>query len=65
MCDHVEVTVYSKIACYATRFEPEEWDEWAECDECGEVMDVTDIPEDADVSYEPADDYGQEWDYDL
>ena len=48
MCDHEHVTIYSKLAYPATRYEPAEYDEWAQCDDCGDVMDVSDIPDGAE-----------------
>lgn len=48
MCDHRNVTIYSRLVVAATRYEPAEYDEWAVCNDCGERLDISDIPEGAD-----------------
>jgi len=36
MCEHVSVTIYSRMTLPATYYEPAEYEEFARCDECGE-----------------------------
>lgn len=49
MCEHMEVTIYSRLWAMQTLYEPEEYTYKAQCEDCGEWMDVEDVPEDAEV----------------
>jgi len=50
MCEHKNVTTYSKLTRVATRYEQAHYVQWAQCDECPAILDITDIPEGANES---------------
>ena len=46
-CEHMEVTIYTRLHAQETRETPAEYESRAQCEECGNWIDVADIPEGA------------------